>query len=79
MSVIELTFNIIEYHGYPIMKTNYRVSLPRPSGNIHIFESDTWAGIFALIDNMYPGIEYAMPDEIFTIKYNYKGNKIESN
>lgn len=63
------TFHVVIYTKYPEPVTNYRVTVPRPKNINMIFESKSWVGLFKLIESIYPGLKYELPDEIDTITY----------
>lgn len=67
-----VSLNVVEYRRYPTPVIQYRACVLTVGNNGIInmcFEAKSWDKLFELLDKMYPGIEFDMPDEIVTLIY----------
>lgn len=67
-----VTLVVVEYQAYLPASINYRAEVDQGTGCTMRYEQSSWSDLFALLDKLYPGIEYEMPDEIDTIRYDNK-------
>lgn len=66
-------FNVVKYTKYKWPVINFRGVVPTRNRNgdvVHMaYEAKSITQLLELLNKMYPGIDYDIPDEIFTIIY----------
>lgn len=71
-----VTFSVARYLGYKPPRDNPRATVLLGRGRAMTVQSETWPGLIKLLRQVYPAIEFQVPEEVDLIEYDKKFNRL---